>query len=61
MPIYNKEDIVGYISSRGTEFYHRDCFDKDDPDLVNFDPLVEGEVDEDKIYKCEKCGKRLNR
>lgn len=59
MPIYDKDDIIGYIY-KGNQFFCIDCFDTDKEDPEDFKILVEKEMEAGKIYICEKCEKQIS-
>ena len=56
MPIYDKEDIAGFIY-KDNQFFCVECFDEDREDPEDFTILLEDEIDKDKIYSCDKCKK----
>jgi len=57
MPIFKKEDIVGWESKPDNRFLCSDCFDESKEKTKDWDPISQKEVedDEDKIYICDEC------
>ena len=64
MPIYDLEDAIAFINKKTpTTVWCYDCFTKSNGDIEEWNMLTEKEWEEEenKVYVCDKCGKRIER